>query len=1414
MNVAIAFARLEFVKRSEGKNACFKSAYIAREKITFLGNKFSGKKTYNFSSHGEVYSKGVILPEGTSKEYLDPEYLWNTVEKNELRRDSQVAFEFVLALPDDKEVSGENRVQITKEFIHSFLTKEGLASQYAIHYPSEDKKNWHAHILVSIRKFNNEGNEFEKIKDRELIRKLSKTDWGNKFASLQNEFFKENNIDLRVDPNAAVAQIHLGPKRMVRRAFELFSDLDSRIEENKEVSKNPSNILISLTEKQPTFTSTDFERYLEKYVDEQFRSNVRKEFWSHDEIVELVDVETKEKSKFYTTKDIKEKEEKLDRISSKLFSKTSLNINISSIPSQIYSGLNSEQQRSLYNVLAGGDLSLIQGYAGTGKSYLLKALYDCYSEKNIRVRALAPDNSTAQLLREKGLQKAETVHAFLYSSYNGKRPIKAGKEVWVLDEATKLGANVFSELFSLAYKSGAKLVLSGDVAQISSISRGEVFKDLLKKFSFDSLDDIQRQNLIEDRKISEDLARGRIIQALGDLKNLERIQWSRSWRGSLENLAKQWLSDRVNFSGDSQIIIVSSNKELAVVNELCRSALKEKGEIDRKEIACETDFGKLYLSSGDTVEFREKLKDQGVLKGDKGKVVHASKESIKVSILGSQKLVEFEPRSFGGYHLGYAKTYYRVQGETVDRAYVSYSPVINKEHLYVGMTRAKKRSYLFVNEKSAKDIDVLNSNVERRGASIRSLEGLSTEESLLYEKRMEYIKSLKEGDLPDKIKGTALSLISSLKQKVSSFKNSIDDKKRDDSFYSFHREYLKSKDFEVWEVDEESASLANGEEQKGTQVDSKVISFENSVKSQYNALRSQAKSAYLEFKEEDERKGERKEELHSRWKKACGERNKEAFDLKLSLGERKLKEVFGEDYSRVVLEQSNRHSQSREKFESQSFSSVQQKVREGIDVVLSALFQESPFSKTSHSIRYGKKGSLSIDLRAGKEGNFNDFEESTGGGPIQLIQKVLGVDAVEAKNWVHNLLGGKQENVKHFSPNKASVEKEKSWSSLIPPKGEEAPDFGKLVKQGFLHYNTLADKYEYRDLQGNLLFINLRFHNKKTGDKVFLPVSYGIEEGQNPCWKTKGFNLGKKPLYNLHELGKNSDFPVLIVEGEKTANAAKEKYGNEIVCMTWSGGSGAVESTDWSPLKGKDIIIWPDCDEPGKEAAEKVINQLKKVGAEEVHCLSNSFLSLFPKKWDLADNIPEGKEVPSTYGELKTECNLKVLSSDTFFGVLTMFDKFRGKPESELEFLSLELSSAIQSRVKIGELSPMDYRSLLQGEAEKVCSETERVIEEYSKNNDLDEKIEERLRNQVLMSLARGESFSVEEVGGVVSQLIEKESTLEGYSFTDCLPKKHIVFDKAFQTMTNESDFQREFKDVLSLLDEGVKEDKGKGFSI
>ena len=109
------------------------------------------------------------------------------------------------------------------------------------------------------------------------------------------------------------------------------------------------------------------------------------------------------------------------------------------------------------------------------------------------------------------------------------------------------------------------------------------------------------------------------------------------------------------------------------------------------------------------------------------------------------------------------------------------------------------------------------------------------------------------------------------------------------------------------------------------------------------------------------------------------------------------------------------------------------------------------------------------------------------------------------------------------------------------------------------------------------------------------------------------------PLFGADQLARLPQAPVLVLEGEKTALAARRWFPDH-VCT--SVGGNLHGRTDWSVLAGRDVAVWPDHDQAGYRNAELVRQRAAAAGAAAVAVVAlPDHLSL---GWDLADPLPAG----------------------------------------------------------------------------------------------------------------------------------------------------------------------------------------------
>lgn len=112
-----------------------------------------------------------------------------------------------------------------------------------------------------------------------------------------------------------------------------------------------------------------------------------------------------------------------------------------------------------------------------------------------------------------------------------------------------------------------------------------------------------------------------------------------------------------------------------------------------------------------------------------------------------------------------------------------------------------------------------------------------------------------------------------------------------------------------------------------------------------------------------------------------------------------------------------------------------------------------------------------------------------------------------------------------------------------------------------------------------------------------------------------------RPLYHLPKL-KQSSARVLVVEGEKSADAAGKLFPHEFAVTCWAGGAKAAAKTDWQPLAGRDVTLWPDADDVGKDAMRGIASALAKLNCT-VRIADLAPLGSLPSGWDAADALTD-----------------------------------------------------------------------------------------------------------------------------------------------------------------------------------------------
>ena len=234
------------------------------------------------------------------------------------------------------------------------------------------------------------------------------------------------------------------------------------------------------------------------------------------------------------------------------------------------------------------------------------------------------------------------------------------------------------------------------------------------------------------------------------------------------------------------------------------------------------------------------------------------------------------------------------------------------------------------------------------------------------------------------------------------------------------------------------------------------------------------------------------------------------------------------------------------------------------------------------------------------EQKFYCFGCGAGGNAVEYVMRHRGAQFQEALQYLAEFAGTATEEP-------APAPKRKRVEATAAPETPPPKSLRIQRTTGWIETPVVA-AWPYRDRTGALWSYACRVE-PEPGKKDVIPVTW--RDGR---WK-QGALPEPRLLYGMELL--DTPGPVLVVEGEKTADAARRLLPGRLV-VSWPGGCKAAAKADWSALAGRKLMLWPDADAAGLDAMRTVA----KVHGGECRMVTPS--PDWPQGWDLADAEAEG----------------------------------------------------------------------------------------------------------------------------------------------------------------------------------------------
>lgn len=253
--------------------------------------------------------------------------------------------------------------------------------------------------------------------------------------------------------------------------------------------------------------------------------------------------------------------------------------------------------------------------------------------------------------------------------------------------------------------------------------------------------------------------------------------------------------------------------------------------------------------------------------------------------------------------------------------------------------------------------------------------------------------------------------------------------------------------------------------------------------------------------------------------------------------------------------------------------------------------------------------SLSISLSGPNVGQWNDHSTRDDGDLIGLYMAHMGY--AQGRNFQLAL----KEIASEFLGDPVKVDRSAATPTATWRIAEKKEKLGDKPRADMLELGVPVATHRYLDQHGNMLASVVRYEPDGTREnKTYRPYCFKVKDGIRK-WVMGAPDL--RPLFRIPDIV--TEPVVVLVEGENSAQALADLGIPATSAM--QGAYSPVEKTDWSPLNGKKVVVWPDNDDPGFTYGRKAAEHLSAIGCEVL--LVNIPVGVRPK-WDAADCVAEG----------------------------------------------------------------------------------------------------------------------------------------------------------------------------------------------
>ena len=361
-------------------------------------------------------------------------------------------------------------------------------------------------------------------------------------------------------------------------------------------------------------------------------------------------------------------------------------------------GLTAEQRDAVVMMLtAPTATTVLVAPAGAGKSHTMAGfarLWTTFTGR--RVIGLTTSTNAARVLAHEGLAENYNIAQFLgkiEGSDELRHPVPLHRDdVLVLDEASQLATTDLAMISEAARQAGARIIATGDTAQLGAVEAGGMFALLAQKVPAAQLHEVRRFGAQWEREASVRLRDGDLA-AVAAYDRHGRICGA-DHEAACDRAATMWLADHLR--GKDVLLLAGSNAEAAELSRRVQAKLAQLGSIGRPKASLSDGN---HAGTGDLVRARLNTaidaggrqltnRDTLAITAFRGPDAEVRRQRPDGTWAGAFRV----PRTYlaGHAELAYAGNVHVAQGRTVDTAHLLVTDSLSRQALYVGMTRGRQ----------------------------------------------------------------------------------------------------------------------------------------------------------------------------------------------------------------------------------------------------------------------------------------------------------------------------------------------------------------------------------------------------------------------------------------------------------------------------------------------------------------------------------------------------------------------------------------------------------------------------------------------------------------------------------------------------------------------------------------------------